>query len=131
MLSSVSVHVEGKKAYLDFDLVEDFAVVDTDDRSDHFWNDDHVSQVGLHGRWLRTVFTDDLLLGLAQSLDQRHRLRLQTSLESATGTRIDELRQVLRAEVEQRLELNASVGELSERPLLLRLLFVSLKCKAN
>lgn len=38
---------------LDFDGVERFAVVDPNDTSDHFWDDKHVSQMGLdHSRLL-------------------------------------------------------------------------------
>lgn len=35
------------KTYLDFNLVECFAVVDTNDAADHFWHDDHVTKMGL------------------------------------------------------------------------------------
>ena len=42
-------HVE-----LDFDWVEDFAVVDSDDVADHLWHDDAVSEVGLDDSWLFT-----------------------------------------------------------------------------
>ena len=33
--------------YFDFNLVEDLAVVHTDDAADHFWHNDHVTQVSL------------------------------------------------------------------------------------
>ena len=35
-------------AYLDFHLVESLAVVNSNDASDHFWDDDHVTQVCLY-----------------------------------------------------------------------------------
>ena len=38
---------------LDLNLVEGLAVVDTNDASDHFWNNDHVAEVSSH--WLRLL----------------------------------------------------------------------------
>merc|ERR1711967_177336 len=43
----VSDHVS-----LDLDLVENLAVVHTDNRADHLREDDHVAQVSLHTLWL-------------------------------------------------------------------------------
>lgn len=40
----------------DLDLVERLAVVDTNDRTNHLRHDDHVSEVGLDGLWLLTIF---------------------------------------------------------------------------
>lgn len=63
--------------------------VDTDDRTDHLRDDDHVSQVGLdHGGLL---VGSSLLLGLSELLDQSHWSSLKTSLEPPSGTSVDEL----------------------------------------
>ena len=74
---------------LDFDRVEDFAVVDTDDGTDHLGDDDHVTEVGLHDRGL--LVGGRLLLGLAELLDEAHRLALEAALEPTTRTGVNEL----------------------------------------
>lgn len=74
---------------LDFNLVEGLAVVDTDDGADHLGDDDHVTEVGLDGR--RLLVGLGLLLGLAELLDETHRLPLETALELPAGTRVHEV----------------------------------------
>lgn len=71
----------------DFDLVENLSVVDSNDGSDHLWNDDHVSQVGLDRSWLLVGWS--VLLGLSEFLDKSHWLSLETSLELSSGTSVD------------------------------------------
>ena len=75
---------------LDFDRVEDFAVVDTDDGTDHLGDDDHVAEVGLDDRGL--FVRGRLLLRLAELLDQAHGLALETALEPTAGAGVDDLR---------------------------------------
>ena len=65
--------------WLDLDLVEGVSVVNSDDGSDHLWNDDHVSQVCSHGLWLLSGWS--LLLSLVELLNQSVSLALQTTLE--------------------------------------------------
>jgi hypothetical protein len=48
--------------------------VDTDNAANHFWDDDHVSQVCSDWVWLLVWL--GLLLGLSELLDQTHRLAL-------------------------------------------------------
>ena len=82
-----------------------------------------------------------LFLCLAELFDETHRLALQAALEASAGTGVDELNElnkswsashctqrekekdihILIAQVEELLELDAAVGEGTERALLLHL----------
>ena len=65
---------------LDFNLVEGFAVINSNHGSVHFWNDKHVAQVGLFNIGLHNIGLHNigLLVGgalfllLVQLLDQNH-----------------------------------------------------------
>ena len=100
---------------LDLDLVELLARVDTDDRADHLGDDNHVTEVGLDKVGLLVGL--GLLLSLAELLDQTHGLALKTAVEPSAGTGVDEVAELLRAEVEELVEVDSTVGELAERAL--------------
>ena len=74
---------------LDLNGVEDLAVVNTNDRANHLGDDDHVTEVGLDDCGL--LVWGRLLLGLAELLDEAHRLALETALEPPAGTGMDDL----------------------------------------
>lgn len=74
-------------------LVEGFAVVDTDNRADHFRDNDHVAKVSLDDLWL--LIWRGLLLRAAQLLHERHRLTLQASGEPPAGTGVHQLHELL------------------------------------
>lgn len=74
---------------LDFDRGERLSVVDTANGTDHFRDDDHVSQVGLDGR--RLLVGRGILLGLSQLLEETQVLSLESSLEPSSGSGVDEL----------------------------------------
>ena len=78
--------------YLNFNLVESFTTVDTDNTTNHFRNNDHVTEMGLNNGGL--VLTSGLSLGLADLLDQSHRLTLQTTDHAATSTAVNELNEL-------------------------------------
>jgi len=84
---------------LDFDLVELLSRVDTDNAANHLGHDNHVTEVGLNEVGLLVGL--GLLLGLAELLDKTHGLALQTAVEPSTGASMDEVTELLRAEVEQ------------------------------
>ena len=125
---------------LDFNVVEVAPVVHAHHGTDHLGNHDHVAEVSLHG--IRTLVLGSLSLlqitprhtitySLAQSLDQRLGLSLQTAAESATRASllshafpspyIDQLHQVLRRHIQQFVQIHSTVRELLERSLLLLL----------
>ena len=125
---------------LDFNVVEVATVVHTNNRTNHLRNHDHVAEVSLHR--VRTLVLGSLSLlslnnvnynthSLAQSLDQRLGLSLQTAAESATRASllshafpspyIDQLHQVLRRHIQQFVQIHSTVRELLERSLLLLL----------
>lgn len=84
---------------LDLNLVELLTGVDTDDGTDHLGDDDHVTEVRLNEVGLLVGL--GLLLGLAELLDQTHGLALQTTVEAAAGTGVDDITELLRGEVEE------------------------------
>lgn len=84
---------------LDFDLVEFLARVDTNDRADHLWDDDHVAEVGLDEIWLLVGL--GLLLGLAELLDQTHWLALEATVEPTASAGVYDIAELLRGEVEE------------------------------
>jgi hypothetical protein len=79
--------IEADHLGLDLDLVELLAAVDSNHRADHLRHHDHVAQVGLDQVGLLVRL--GRLLGLAQLLDQAHRLTLQAAVEPASGPRVD------------------------------------------
>ena len=104
---------------LDLDLVEGLAVVDADDGAGHLGDDDHVPEVGLDhvGLLVGRAF----LLLLAQLLDEGHGLALEASGELSADSAGKQLHQLLVVHVQELVEVDAPVGELSEGPLLLNL----------
>ena len=132
---------------LDFNVVEVATVVHTNNRTNHLGNHDHVTQVSLHR--VRTLVLRSLSLlylntgnynthSLTQSLDQRLRLSLQTTTESATSTSlhihqyslnnkpltntyINQFHQILWRHIQQLVQIHSTVCELLERSLLLLL----------
>jgi hypothetical protein len=74
---------------LDFHGGERLSVVDTTDGSDHFRDNDHVSQVGLDGG--RLLVGCGILLGLSQLLEKTEVLSLESSLEPSSCSGVNEL----------------------------------------
>ena len=91
--------VEPDHLRLDLDLVELLAAVDADDGADHLRHDDHVAQVRLDQ--VRLLVGLGRLLGLAQLLDQPHRLALQAAVEAAAGARVHDVAELFGGEVEE------------------------------
>jgi hypothetical protein len=77
---------------LDFNLVENLTVVDTNNGTDHLRDNDHVTEMGLDDLGLLT--RGGVLLGSTEILDKTHRLTLKTTLESSTSTTVDELHEL-------------------------------------
>lgn len=95
------------------------SIVDPNDTPNHLRDDNHISQMGLDDG--RLFVGRGFLLGLAQFLDQPHRLALQTALETSTCAGMDELDKVVVCHVEELFEFDAAVREGAECPLLLEL----------
>ena len=83
----------------DFNLVEIFPGVDPDNRSNHLWNDNHVTKMCLNKVWLLVWLR--FLLCLAKFLDQTHGLALQTAVKSSAGTGVNDIPEVGGGEVEE------------------------------
>ena len=95
------------------------SIVDPNNTPDHLRDDNHITQMGLDDR--RFFVGRSFLLGLAQFLDQAHGLAFQAALETSTCSGMDELDKVIVCHVEELFEFDATVGEGTERPLLLEL----------
>lgn len=84
---------------LDLDLVEFLSRVDSDDAADHLRYDNHVTKMCLDEIWLLVGLS--LLLGLAELLDQAHWLALEATVESAAGTGVNDISELLGGEVKE------------------------------
>lgn len=87
---------------LDFHLVELLAGVDADDAADHLGDDDHVAEVRLDEVGLLVGL--GLLLGLPEFLDQAHGLPLEAPVDPAAGTGVDDIAELIGAEVEEAVD---------------------------
>ena len=104
---------------LHLNTAEHLSVVDTDDGADHLRDDDHVTEVGLDATGL--LAGRSLLLGLTEALDEGHGLALEATGHAAAGTAADEIHELIVGEVKELVELDATVGELTELTLLAKL----------
>lgn len=73
----------------DLDLVVGTARMDSDDASDHFGEDDHVSQVGLNASWLFQFL--GVLLGGDKTLEKSTVFSLETTVQSSAWTSVQHL----------------------------------------
>jgi len=87
---------------LDFDLVELLAGVDANDAADHLRHHDHVAEVRFDEVGLLVGLST--LLGLPQLLDQAHGLPLQTPVDPATCSRVDNISQLFGGEIQKSVE---------------------------
>ena len=101
---------------LHFHTAEHLSVVDTDNGTDHFRNDDHVSEVGFNPTGL--LAWRSFLLGLTETLDERHGLALETAAHATSRAGADQLHELIVGEVKQSIELDTAKGELPELTLL-------------
>jgi len=100
----------------DFNLVESFSLVDTNDAADHLGHDDHVSQMRLDG--IGFFIGKARLLALTQLLDKSHGLSLEAAGELATNPAGEQLHQLIGGHVKELVKIDASVGVLPEGSLL-------------
>lgn len=97
---------------LDLHIIKDLSIVDSNDRSNHLGDNDHVPEVGLDCRGL--FIGQSLFLGLAKLLDEAHRLALEATGEASTGPGVQELNKLFVRHVQQLLEFQAAEGEDAE-----------------
>jgi hypothetical protein len=84
---------------LDFHLVEILARVDSNNATNHLWDDEHVTQMRLDLFGLLVGL--GLRLGLAELLDQTHWLSLQPTVEPSSCTSMNNIAELVRGEVEE------------------------------
>ena len=84
---------------LNFHLVEFLARVDTNNATNHFGYDNHVSQVSLDKVGLLVGL--GLLLGLSELLDQAHGLTLKTTVDSSAGTSMDDIAELFGGQIQE------------------------------
>lgn len=90
---------------LDLHLVELLAGVDADNAANHLGDDNHVTEVCLDEVGLLVGLS--LLLGLAELLDQAHGLALETAVDPAAGTGVDDIAELIGSEVEETVKVAA------------------------
>ncbi|CAL3966346.1 unnamed protein product [Diplocarpon coronariae] len=78
---------------LNFNLVKFLSGVDSDNAANHFWNDNHVTEMGLDEVWL--LVGSGLLLRLTKLLDQTHGLALETAVETTTSAGVDDITELV------------------------------------
>jgi hypothetical protein len=84
---------------LDLDLVELLARVDTNDATNHFRDNNHVTEVSLDEVGLLVGL--GLLLRLAQLLDQTHGFAFETAVEATASAGVDNITELVRGEVQE------------------------------
>merc|ERR1719300_394395 len=105
--------------WLDLNLCEDLAVVNSNNGAGHLGDNDHVPEVGLH--YVGLLVGGSLLLLLPQLLDQGHWLPLESPGELPPDPADKQLHQLLVVHVKELVQVDTPVGELPEGPPLLQL----------
>lgn len=93
---------------LDLHLVELLARVDADDGANHLGDDNHVAEMGLDEVGLLVGL--GLLLGLAELLDEAHGAALQATVDPAAGAGVDDIAELVGAEVQEAVEKSISTS---------------------
>ena len=106
-------------AYLNFDLCISFSVVNSNNRSGHFWNNDHVSQLGLNN--IGFLIWWAFLLLLSQFLDQSHWLSFQSTAKLAANSAWEKFHKLFIVHIKQLVEIDSPVSKLPEGTPLLQL----------
>jgi len=83
--------------WLNLDLIEFLARVDTNNAPNHLRHDNHIPQMGLDE--IRLLVRLGLLFRLAELLDQAHGLALQAAVEPAAGAGVDDIAQLVGGEI--------------------------------
>jgi len=104
--------------WTDFDLVEGLAVVDAHNRANHFWDDDHVTEMCLDC-W-RLFALVESLLGLSESLEKSERLASDAPNELSSCPAVHQVDKLVCGQLEELVKVNTPVGVLLECTTLLR-----------
>jgi hypothetical protein len=97
---------------LDLHLRKHLAIVHANNGSNHFRDDDHVSQVRLDGCGL--LMLGGFFLRLVELLNQSEWLSRQSAIDLSAGARSQERQNVDRFERKKRIKVNASERKLLE-----------------
>lgn len=95
--------------WLDLNGVENLTVVNTNQRANHLWDNNHVSQVGLDDSWLLVGWSSQL--GGSQLGDETHWLGTQASGESSSDSGTAELGELVGVHLQKLLKVDALEGE--------------------
>ena len=120
----VSDHVS-----LYFHIVPVLASIDIDNGSDHFGNNDAVSEVGLDSLGLFTI--GGLLSDLLELLDESIVSLMDAMSESSSLSGLEELHKLVSAQFKQLLKLDTSIGALLEGLFLLLVLSAGIDLLAS
>jgi len=103
----------------DFDAVEDFAIVDSDNGADQLRHNNHVAEVG--SAFGRLLVGGSILLGGTELADETHGLASETTRQTPAGAGMEESTEIIGAELEEAVKFHATVRELAEGSALLQL----------
>lgn len=98
--------------WLNFNLVEGFAIIDTNIRTYHFRYNNHVSQMGLNNSWLFLFCRFEL--GFTKAFYKSHWLALKTTGESSTGACMKEIKKLVIFHLQQIIQLYSTERKFSE-----------------
>jgi len=101
---------------LDFNLVKCLPIVNTNNASNHFRNNNHVTQMSLDTS--RFLHGGCIFLGFSQTLHECHWLALESSRESSPCTTWKQLHQLLIVHVQKLIQVNSTVCVLAKCSLL-------------
>lgn len=89
------------------------AVVDSDNGTNHFWDDDHVPEVGFDhcGLFIGRSF----FLGLSQFLDQTQGFAFEAAVETPAGAGMDNLTDIDQSRGEETARSNTHFNELQRK----------------
>ena len=96
-----------------------------------FWDNDHISQLGLYNVGFLIWWC--FLLLLSQLFDQSHRLSLQSTAKLAANSAWEKFHKLLIVHIKQLVEIDSPVGKLPEGTPLLQLRGLEMKfiCSSN
>merc|ERR1719431_2289269 len=98
-----------------------FSIVDSNNGTNHFREDDHVSEMGLYNSWLFQFWA--FFLGLPQALEEGSVLPFQATVQATALASGEQFSELLMFHVQELFKINTSIGEGFEGPTPWLLLF--------
>ncbi len=104
--------IETNQVWFNLNIDECLPVVNANNRPDHLWKDDGIAKVSSNWDWLLSIWA--LFFRLSKLLDQSHGTSLDASGKLSSLSRIEHLDDIGSRHIQKLLELDPTIGELSE-----------------